>query len=398
MATTTAPTNPYAGLDLDAKEFLRQVTPLVAKKEVDPNAIDIWSGDRSPTAESNPFWTNESPSYDKDGKMQTVELKTADGRTLRPSGGGSRIEFVPKGAMIPSGRQLQTGFGDDMNFVPEMVENPKDMYLVTTDTTRLNRRDGSQEDDSNSNTTIAYTQEGDKMVAMSQPTVADYRYGGWHAVKPLAQLAATAAAMYYGVGALGAAAGGGAAATGAAAATPATGLAGTLGMNAGVGATALNAGALNTGISLVQGKNIGDSLKSGVMAAALSPVGGWAKGVVGEATAGLGKGISNAIASTAAGAATGAAGAALTGKDIGKGATTGLIAGGIQSFGNAVGGWAKQETGSDLVGMAASAGTKAVLGKKQNNLSLLGSLVDGGIEAFGKRTKSGVKLSDGTTV
>ncbi len=185
---------------------------------------------------------------------------------------------------------------------------------------------------------------------------------------------------------------------GAATSSSASGLAGMVGMKSGMAATALNSGALNAGITALRGGSLEDSLKSGLTAAALSPVGGWAKGVVGEATAGLGKGISNAIASTAAGAATGAAGAALTGKDIGKGATTGLIAGGIQSFGNAVGGWAKQETGSDLVGMAASAGTKAVLGKKQNNLSLLGSLVDGGIEAFGKRTKSGVKLSDGTTV
>ena len=380
MATTTAPTNPYAGLDLDAKEFLRQVTPLVAKKEVDPNAIDIWSGDRSPTAESNPFWTNESPSYDKDGKMQTVELKTADGRTLRPSGGGSRIEFVPKGAMIPSGRQLQTGFGDDMNFVPEMVENPKDMYLVTTDTTRLNRRDGSQEDDSNSNTTIAYTQEGDKMVAMSQPTVADYRYGGWHAVKPLAQLAATAAAMYYGVGALGAAAGGGAAATGAAAATPATGLAGTLGMNAGVGATALNAGALNTGISLVQGKNIGDSLKSGAMAAALSPVGGWAKGAIGEATAGLGSGISKTLATVGAGAATGAAGAALTGQDVGKGFTNGIISGAINSVGGAAGKLAKEATGSNLVGGVTSAAVSNTLSPKKKNITT--AAINGALDDF----------------
>jgi hypothetical protein len=206
---------------------------------------------------------------------------------------------------------------------------------------------------------------------------------------------AAMAAMGMGAAALG---GWSAGATTAAAATPASGLAGMVGMKSGMAATALNSGALNAGITALRGGSLEDSLKSGLTAAALSPVGGWAKGVVGEATAGLGKGISNAIASTAAGAATGAAGAALTGKDIGKGATTGLIAGGIQSFGNAVGGWAKQETGSDLVGMAASAGTKAVLGKKQNNLSLLGSLVDGGIEAFGKRTKSGVKLSDGTTV
>ena len=178
----------------------------------------------------------------------------------------------------------------------------------------------------------------------------------------------------------------------------ASGLAGMVGMDAGIGATALNTGTLNAGITALRGGSLEDSLKSGLTAAALSPVGGWAKGVVGEATAGLGKGISSAIASTAAGAATGAAGAALTGKDVGKGATTGLIAGGIQSFGNAVGGWAKEASGSDVVGTLASAGTKAVLGKKQNNLSLLGSMVDGGIEAFGKRTKSGVTLSDGTAV
>ena len=185
---------------------------------------------------------------------------------------------------------------------------------------------------------------------------------------------------------------------GAATSSSASGLAGMVGMKSGMAATALNSGALNAGITALRGGSLEDSLKSGLTAAALSPVGGWAKGVVGEATSGLGKLASNAIASTAAGAATGAAGAALTGQDIGKGATNGLISGGVSAFGNAVGGWAKQETGSDLVGMAASAGTKAVLGKKQNNLSLLGSLVDGGIEAFGKRTKSGVKLSDGTTV
>ena len=226
-------------------------------------------------------------------------------------------------------------------------------------------------------------------------------------VKPFAAMAAMGlGASAFGGWSAGASATGGSAGIGsgtvlgggAATSSSASGLAGMVGMKSGMAATALNSGALNAGITALRGGSLEDSLKSGLTAAALSPVGGWAKGVVGEATAGLGKGISNAIASTAAGAATGAAGAALTGKDIGKGATTGLIAGGIQSFGNAVGGWAKQETGSDLVGMAASAGTKAVLGKKQNNLSLLGSLVDGGIEAFGKRTKSGVKLSDGTTV
>lgn len=117
-------------------------------------------------------------------------------------------------------------------------------------------------------------------------------------------------------------------------------------MNAGVGATALNAGALNTGISLVQGKNIGDSLKSGAMAAALSPVGGWAKGAIGEATAGLGSGISKTLATVGAGAATGAAGAALTGQDIGKGVTNGIISGAINSVGGAAGSWQKKQPGA----------------------------------------------------
>ncbi len=226
-------------------------------------------------------------------------------------------------------------------------------------------------------------------------------------VKPFAAMAAMGlGASAFGGWSAGASATGGSAGIGsgtvlgggAATSSSASGLAGMVGMKSGMAATALNSGALNAGITALRGGSLEDSLKSGLTAAALSPVGGWAKGVVGEATSGLGKLASNAIASTAAGAATGAAGAALTGQDIGKGATNGLISGGVSAFGNAVGGWAKQETGSDLVGMAASAGTKAVLGKKQNNLSLLGSLVDGGIEAFGKRTKSGVKLSDGTTV
>ena len=168
--------------------------------------------------------------------------------------------------------------------------------------------------------------------------------------------------------ALGAGAFGGWAAP-AAAATPATGLAGTLGMNAGVGATALNAGALNTGISLAQGKNIGDSLKSGVMAAALSPVGGWAKGAIGDATAGLGSGISKTLATVGAGAATGAAGAALTGQDIGKGFTNGIISGAIGAVSGEAGKLAKDATGSDLVGGVTKAAVSGVISGKKKNLA-----------------------------
>lgn len=180
--------------------------------------------------------------------------------------------------------------------------------------------------------------------------------------------------------ALGASAFGGWAAPAAAAATPATGLAGTLGMNAGVGATALNAGALNTGISLVQGKNIGDSLKSGVMAAALSPVGGWAKSAIGEATAGLGSGISKTLATVGAGAATGAAGAALTGQDIGKGVTNGIISGAIGAVSGEAGKLAKDATGSDLVGSVTKAGVSGVISGKKKNLTT--AAINGALDDF----------------
>ena len=171
--------------------------------------------------------------------------------------------------------------------------------------------------------------------------------------------------------ALGASAfGGWAAPAASAAATPATGLAGTLGMNAGVGATALNAGALNTGISLVQGKNIGDSLKSGVMAAALSPVGGWAKSAIGGAASGvLGKTAGGIVGNIGAGAATGAAGAALTGQDIGKGFTNGIISGAINSVGGAAGKLAKEATGSNLVGGVTSAAVSNTLSPKKKNIT-----------------------------
>lgn len=178
----------------------------------------------------------------------------------------------------------------------------------------------------------------------------------WKAVRPLAAIGAMA---YGGWAMSGAGAIAGAAASGGSAAT---GLAGTLGMNAGIGATALNAGALNTGISLLQGNNIGDSLKSGATAAALSPVGGWAKGAIGSATAGLGSGISGALSSVGAGAATGAAGAALTGLDIGKGAITGALSGAASEAGKYVGGVVKESTnGSEFSGKTASTLTNTAI-------------------------------------
>lgn len=194
-------------------------------------------------------------------------------------------------------------------------------------------------------------------------------------VRPFAAMAA----MAYGGWALSGA--GAAGAAGAAAATPATGLAGTLGMNAGIGATALNAGALNTGISLVQGKNIGDSLKSGVMAAALSPVGGWAKSAIGGAASGvLGKTAGGIVGNIGAGAATGAAGAALTGQDIGKGFTNGIISGAINSVGGAAGKLAKEATGSNLVGGVTSAAVSNTLSPKKKNITT--AAINGALDDF----------------
>lgn len=153
-------------------------------------------------------------------------------------------------------------------------------------------------------------------------------------------------------------------AAGAVAATGATtaagGLAGTLGMNAGMAATALNAGALNAGITLARGGNIGDALKSGVTAAAFSGVGGWAKDL---ATPIVGK----TLASVASGAATGALGSAVRGADWKDGLVTGAISGGINEASRFAGGLAKESTAelgktvSDLAGNAASAVTNTAL-------------------------------------
>lgn len=79
--------------------------------------------------------------------------------------------------------------------------------------------------------------------------------------------AATMAAMYYGVGALGEMG------AGAAGSTAASGPAGWLGMSKGVGATALNSGALSAGRSLATGHNIGDAIASGFKTAATSGMG-----------------------------------------------------------------------------------------------------------------------------
>ena len=103
--------------------------------------------------------------------------------------------------------------------------------------------------------------------------------------KQIGRPVATAAATYYTMGALTGAGAGAAVGTGGAAGIgsgtalggatiEAGGFAGALGMEAGTAATALNSGSLNTALKLVNGSNIGDALKSGLISAATAGIGG----------------------------------------------------------------------------------------------------------------------------
>lgn len=191
--------------------------------------------------------------------------------------------------------------------------------------------------------------------------------------------AATLVAMAFGGAALaGGAAGAGAAGTGAttagttaatgagtaAAATPASGLAGYMGMNAGYGATALNSGALNAGMSLARGNNIGDSLKSGATAALLSPVGTFAGKYTGSLLGDtFSKPITSGLSTIAGNTVAGGAQGAINGRGVGEGMQTGFMNGLVNAGGNYVGGIAKNETGSKNVGDFTNQMTTAALQK-----------------------------------
>ena len=160
---------------------------------------------------------------------------------------------------------------------------------------------------------------------------------------------ATGAVMYAGVGALNGALGGaGAAATGG---NAATGLAGQLGMSKGAMATALNTGALNTGVGLVRGQDLGQALKGGVTSAFLSPVSGFVSDSVGGGV--LGK----LAGSTAAGGLQGIA----TGRGLTDGLQQGLVSGIASAAGDYVGG----QTGSQFAGKATNALTRSTLSGKR---------------------------------
>ena len=199
----------------------------------------------------------------------------------------------------------------------------------------------------------------------------------WRGVRPIAAMLAMA---YGGEALAGAGAGTGTAATvggtevggsagigsgtvlGGGIAPTANGLAGTMGMSPGLAANAVNAGLANTGVSLIRGNNIGDSVKSGIIGAVLSPVGTMAGNA---ATSTLGNSVSplvsNIAGNVAGNAAQGGVRAVLTGQDVGKGIINGGGAGLINSAGQYMGSAVTGATESNIAGNVASNVTRAVL-------------------------------------
>jgi hypothetical protein len=148
---------------------------------------------------------------------------------------------------------------------------------------------------------------------------------------------------------------------GTSAAVPASGLAGTLGMNPGYGANALNAGALNTGVNLARGQSLGQALKGGVTSAFLSPVSNFVGGSVGGGLLG----------NIAGGAVSGGIGASMRGGDFLSGMEGGALNGGTGYLGN-------------LAGNAAG-GATSFLGELPSNAigSAAGQLVQAGLKGYG---------------
>lgn len=131
----------------------------------------------------------------------------------------------------------------------------------------------------------------------------------------------------------------------------ASGLAGLVGMNAGYGASALNSGALNTAVGLARGQNIGEALRGGVTAAALSPIGGYVSNAVGG----------GALGTIAGNTATGGAQGLVSGRGLTDGLQQGLVSGLVSAAGDYAGGVARGATGSRFAGTAANALTRSTL-------------------------------------
>jgi hypothetical protein len=347
--------NPWT---LDAKDFLSQVSPLMARsaftdyeKQMGGRYSGGEGGDFTPYSDAaGNYWSQA------DETPQDVTLTLADGRKWTPSGAENGIVFHPKGEVTQGNLIGNGGDGDDGS--REKLVNPEDYYEVSGDASRLLGKDQSGQ-----KVTVRYKQVGDKMVPMEDATYNGYKQGLWE--NGLQQVAMMAAMAYGGwalapeMAAAGGAAGGAAgSATGGALA--ATGLAGSLGMQAGLGATALNTGALNTGMSLVRGKNIGDSLKSGATAAFLSPISSYVGDAVGGGYTG------QILGNTALGGAQGV----LNGQGFGKGLQDGFVNGLASSAGSYMGGLAKGATGSNFAGTAANSLTQSTLKGKDPKATL----------------------------
>ena len=229
---------------------------------------------------------------------------------------------------------------------------------------------------------------------------------------------ATAAAMYYGVSALGSMTGGAAAtgagtaatgtggaagigsgtalggATGVAAAPTASGVAGVLGMDAGVGATMVNSAALSTGRSLATGHNIGDALTSGVKGAAT----GWLGTELGDVIGTVGDGAISASQANILGDA--GANLVINGKDAALNSLVmGEVGAGVDTLSKSMGldklpASARQAAivtmgsvlqGKDpsqaIVNIAVGAGMKAALGDSLSSVPGYSALSDKGKQA-----------------
>jgi len=179
---------------------------------------------------------------------------------------------------------------------------------------------------------------------------------------------AAMAAMGVGAGMLGGAFGGAAGASG-----TASGLAGTMGMAPGMAATALNTGALNTGMGLLRGQNIGDALRGGATSALLSPIGSMANTAATSAFSGSGLSpeLLKALGTTVGSAATGGAQAVASGKPLGRGFIDGAVNGIVASAGNYIGGKTTGLTGNKFAGKVASSVTQSALRGKPLSIDAL---------------------------
>jgi hypothetical protein len=254
-----AQNNPWT---LDAKDFLSQVSPLMAKSAF--TDYEKQMGGRYSGGEGGDFTPySDAPSNrwsQLDETPQDVTLTLADGRKWTPSGAENGIVFHPKGEVTQGNLLGNGGDGDDGS--REKLVNPEDYYEVSGDASRLLGKDQAGQ-----KITVRYKQVGDKMVPMDDPTYQGYKQGWWENVgKTVAGMVGSAALMYTGVGALGGMTGAGAAAgtagsagigsgtvLGGGAATGATSgfnLASYLGVTDKIAASAINNAAVNAAVQV----------------------------------------------------------------------------------------------------------------------------------------------------